>query len=310
MYRLRIPARNEAHADAICDVLMAALEPETSTAGLLETERGWQAEAFYVEEPGAEAVRSHLARMLGPDAGALDLRIEVLADRDWVTESLEAMPPVFAGRFAVFGRHDRHRIPNNVIGIEIEASQAFGTGHHGTTRGCLRALDDLFKARRFRRPLDVGTGTGILAAAVARALRVPVAATDIDPLAVEIARGNAVKNGVGRLVRAIAADGVDNLCVREGAPYDLIVANILARPLVRLAPDMARLADARAVVVLSGLLTWQRREVEAAWRHFGFAPIRRLVIDNWATLVLAAPGPLTARRGPFRSRRGRRHGPR
>ncbi len=286
MYRLRIPARDQTHADNICDALMSALEPETSTAGLVETERGWLAEAFYTEEPAADAVRTHLARVLGGE-DEMSLQIEALADKDWVAESLEAMPPVFAGRFAVFGHHDRHRVPKNAVGIEIEASRAFGTGHHGTTKGCLEALDGLIKARRFRRPIDIGAGTGVLAIAIARVLRRTVIATDIDPVAVDITRDNAAKNGVAPLIKAWTADGARDAAIRAGGPYDLIVANILAKPLVRLAPDVARIADRDSVVVLSGLLTWQRRQVEAAWRHFGFVPRRRLVIDGWATLVLS-----------------------
>jgi ribosomal protein L11 methyltransferase len=298
MYRLRIPARDEAHADAICDALMSALEPETSTAGLVETETGWLAEAFYLERPGETALRAHLERMLGTATAKLALHIELLADRDWVTESLEAMPPVIAGRFAVYGRHDRHRIPSNALGIEIEASLAFGTGHHGTTRGCLLALDMLFKTRRFSRPLDVGTGTGVLAVAIAKRLRVPVNATDIDPRAVEITRANASKNGTGQFVRAITSDGVKDHRIQAGAPYDLIVANILAKPLIRLAPDIARIAGRDSRVILSGLLTWQRRGVEAAWRNAGFNPLRRIVIDNWATLVLGRPAkPVSVKAG-------------
>ncbi len=287
MYRLRIRARDEAHADAISDVLMSAIDPDTDTVGTLETERGWLAEAFYVEEPDSGVLADVLARMFGKDGKALKLEIEALADRDWVTESLEAMPPVFAGRFAVFGRHDRDRVPANAIPIEIEASRAFGTGHHGTTKGCLLALDTLFKSRRFRAPINVGTGTGVLAIAAAMALRVPVVATDIDPVAVDITRENVRKNGAVTLVESFVADGMRSNRIRTKAPYDLVVANILAKPLVALAPGVAEVTAPGAAVVLSGLLSWQQREVEAAWREFGFVPVRRLVIDGWATLTLA-----------------------
>lgn len=287
MFRLRIPARDEAQADAISDALLSALDPDTAAAGHVETERGWIAEAFYTVPPDEDLLRAHLARVLGAEAAEFALAFEVLADRDWVRDSLEAMPPVFAGRFAVFGGHDRHRVPANALGIEIEAAQAFGTGHHATTKGCLLALDRLVKARRFRRPLDVGTGTGVLAIAAAKALRVPVAASDIDPVAVEITRENVAKNGVASLVTAFAADGVRDPRLRDGAPYDLVFANILAKPLVALAPGVARLTGRGAVVILSGLLSWQRREVEAAWRAFGFCPLARRAIDNWVTLTLS-----------------------
>ncbi|ESR27315.1 Ribosomal protein L11 methyltransferase [Lutibaculum baratangense AMV1] len=201
-------------------------------------------------------------------------------------ESLEAMPPVSAGRFVVYGGHDRGRIRANQIGIEIEAAQAFGTGHHGTTWGCLKALDTLLKARRYERPLDIGTGTGVLAIGLAKALRRKVVATEIDPVATRIAVENARLNGVSALIEAHTADGVKALPVTRHAPYDLIVANILANPLVALAPDVERIAADRASVVLSGLLTWQRREVEAVWRTRGFVARDRLFRDGWATLVL------------------------
>lgn len=229
-----------------------------------------------------------LLRALGADAGRLAIEIEVLADRNWVKESLEALPPVQAGRFVVYGRHDRDRIPANAIGVEIEAGLAFGTGHHGTTLGCLLAIGRLLKQRRIRRPLDVGTGTGVLAIAVARALHVPVVATDIDPVAVETTRENLVKNGAAGLVRAVTANGADTAVVRASAPYDLVVANILARPLVALAPRLRPLMAPGAAVVLSGLLVAQRREVEAAYRAQGCVVLFRIVRDGWATLALEA----------------------
>ncbi len=296
MYRLRVPARDEVHAHAISDALIGALYPETRAAGLVETEKGWLAEAFYLEAPDEDALADYLARVLDGQGDDLALIVESIADRDWVKESLAAMPPVYAGRFAVFGGHDRARIPANAIGVEIEASQAFGTGHHGTTLGCLLALDGLLKRRRYRQPLDIGTGTGVLAIALAKALRVPVIATDNDPVAVRIARENTSANGAGGQVRAIVADGVRHVNLRRQAPYDLIVANILAGPLIRLAPEVARISRPGTSVVLSGLRNRQRRAVEAAWRNVGFCLDRRLVIDGWATLLLVARGRVSSRR--------------
>nr|WP_281048258.1 50S ribosomal protein L11 methyltransferase [Tepidamorphus gemmatus] len=281
-------ARDEAEADLICDALGLALEPETTAAGLVETERGWFAEGYYTDEPTEAALRAVLARALASDAGRLAIEIEALADRNWVKESLEALPPVRAGRFVVHGRHDRDRIPANAIGIEIEAGLAFGTGHHGTTLGCLMAIGRLLKQRRIRRPLDIGTGTGVLAIAVARALRVPVVATDIDPIAVETTRENLVKNGAAGLVRVVRANGADCALVRAGQPYDLVIANILARPLVALAPRLRPLMAPGAAVVLSGLLVGQRREVEAAYRAQDCVVLFRIVRDGWMTLGLEA----------------------
>ncbi|MEJ8574272.1 50S ribosomal protein L11 methyltransferase [Microbaculum marinum] len=286
IYRVRIQADDEAEADAISDALGYALFPETSAVGMIETDKGWFAEAFYTDEPEEAAIRAILERATGRPAANRRIVCEALADRNWVKDSLEALPPVFAGRFAVFGHHDKARIPANAIPIEIEAGQAFGTGHHGTTLGCLTALDRLSRRGRFTRPLDVGCGTGVLAIAAAKLLRVPVAATDIDPIAVALTRENAAKNGVAALVRAVTADGVGAQAVKSGAPYDLVLANILAKPLVALAPAIRPLMARGTVVILSGLLTTQRREVEAAWRARGCVPMFRIVLDGWATLVL------------------------
>ena len=255
---------------------------------MIETEKGWLAEAYYAEEPDEAALRAILTRALGNDGQRHRIAIEALADRNWVKDSLEALPPVAAGRFVVFGHHDRHRVPPNAIPIEIEAGQAFGTGHHGTTLGCLRALDRLMKAHRFTRPLDVGTGTGVLAIAFARAAHLKVVATDIDPVAVAVTKENAGKNGVAGLVRAVTANGVGAAVVRSGAPYDLVFANILAKPLVALAPKVRPLVAPGGVVILSGLLVGQRREVEAVWRGQGCVPLFRVVLDGWATLALQA----------------------
>jgi ribosomal protein L11 methyltransferase len=288
IYRIRIRARDEADADLISDALSLAIEPETSATGMVETETGWLAEAFYTQAPEEAAVRAALARAGVADAPGRSIACEALADRNWVRESLEAMPPVRAGRFVVFGHHDKARVPANAIGIEVEAGQAFGTGHHGTTRGCLLALDRLIKARRFTRPLDIGTGTGVLAIAGAKALHRPVVATDIDPVAVELTIENAAKNGVSGYLRARVADGVRSPMVRSAAPYDLVFANILANPLVALAPGACALLAPGAAVILSGLLVSQRREVEAAWRAHGCVRGFQIALDGWATLVLEA----------------------
>ncbi len=175
-------------------------------------------------------MRELIALAAGPEAAAAVI-FDDIAEKDWVKASLEGLGLVRAGRFAVHGSHDRHRVPGNAIGIEIEAALAFGTGHHGTTRGCLLMLDGILKQRRPRRVLDVGTGTGVLAMAAARALHRPVASGDIDPVAVEAARENALNNRAGAYVRPVVARGVGHPVLAAGKPYDLVFANILARPL-------------------------------------------------------------------------------
>ena len=176
-----------------------------------------------------------------------------IAQRDWVASALTGLKPVRAGRVLVHGAHDRNRLRGNDVGIEIEAALAFGTGHHGTTLGCLLALDRVLKRRRPAHVLDVGTGTGVLAIASAKLLHRPVACGDIDPIAVETAGANARANGVGALVRPVVATGLRHDALRKGRA-DLIFANILAKPLRLLAPSLARAAAPGAELVLSGLL--------------------------------------------------------
>ncbi|MFI4934193.1 MAG: 50S ribosomal protein L11 methyltransferase [Caulobacterales bacterium] len=215
---------------------------------------------------------------------ALAVTAQTLADADWLAMSLSGLPPVRAGRFFVYGAHDKGRIPPNAVDLRIEAGAAFGTGHHGTTVGCLIAFDALLKARRFGRVLDVGAGTGVLAIAAARVGAACVVGTDIDPISVRIAAENAAANRA--CVRFVAADGLANRQVAAGMPYDLVFANILARPLVRLAPDIRRALKRGGVAVLSGLLRRQERQVRAAYLARGFRLQRRIHRDAWATLVL------------------------
>jgi ribosomal protein L11 methyltransferase len=208
---------------------------------------------------------------------------------DWVRASLQGLSPVAAGRFIVHGAHDRGRVPPHRIGIEIEAALAFGTGHHGTTRGCLLALDRFIKRRpKRRRPrvLDLGTGSGVLAIAAARSLHWPVLASDIDPRAVAAARANARHNRAGGAVEVIRAEGFKARRLRERAPFDLIFANILLAPLKRLAVPMRRLVGAHGCVVLSGLLAAQANAALAAYRAQGLVLAHRVHLDGWVTLVL------------------------
>jgi ribosomal protein L11 methyltransferase len=217
------------------------------------------------------------------------LRFGRVAATVWVRLSLAGLAPVAAGRFIVHGAHDRARVPLNRIGIEIEAALAFGTGHHGTTRGCLLALDRIVKQQSYRRQanmrvLDVGTGSGVLAIAAARALHVRVLATDIDAGAVRAARDNIRANRAGGFVAVVEADGLGAQAIRAGAPFDLILANILLGPLARIAAPLRHLAAPGARVVLSGILPSQANAVIAAYRPLALD--RRIDIDGWTTLVL------------------------
>jgi ribosomal protein L11 methyltransferase len=268
-------------AEAAAAAMDASPALETATYSIIEEDEDagvWRIDAFPTSDAEAADLRAHLA--------LYDLRVaqEILADADWLAMALSGLPPVRAGRFFVFGVHDRGRIPPGAVDLRIEAGAAFGTGHHGTTVGCLLAYDALLKARRFPRVLDVGTGTGVLAIAAARTGARVVAGTDIDPISVRIARENArINHAHGRFVRA---DGLAHATVRAGAPYDLVFANILARPLVALASDIRGALKGGGVAILSGLLRSQARFVLAAYLSRGFRLKRRLNRDAWATLVL------------------------
>jgi len=265
-------ALGESLDDAIC----AAFEGEDG---------GWQV-AIHFGQPPEEAALRALVRETAGETAAGTLTIEPLEDTDWVAESLAGLKPVHAGRFLVHGAHDRAHVPVNAVGIEIEAALAFGTGHHGTTRGCLMALDAMLKRRRPRHVLDLGTGSGVLAIAAARTLHAKVVASDIDWIAVASARGNARLNRAAPMVTFLRADGTKSRTIAASAPYDLIFANILLGPLMRLAVPLRKLAALRARVVLSGLLPAHANAVLSIYRAQGLMLERRLVIQGWVTLVL------------------------
>ena len=243
----------------------------------------WRVAVYFEAEPDAEALAA-LKRLAKTHGG--QFTIETLPETNWVAKSLEGLKPVRAGRFNVHGSHDRARVLPNEIGIEIEAGLAFGTGHHGTTTGCLIAIDDLAKSRPIRTALDVGTGSGVLAIALAKRAKTRVLASDIDPVAVKVARDNVPLNGTASHVRTIVATGLGHRLIAAGAPYDLIVANILAGPLVQLAPAIARHLKPGGSVILSGLLNDQRRRVAAMYRTQALVFSRAIVIGEWTTLVL------------------------
>ena len=247
----------------------------------------WQVAMHFRAAPNEAAVRAAVAAAVGAKP-AKALRFARVRATDWVRGSLAGLAPVAAGRFIVHGAHDRARIPFNRIGVEIDAALAFGTGHHGTTRGCLLALDRICKLRRRHRRapriLDVGTGSGVLGIAAARSLRGHVLATDMDVSAVRVARANARINRVGPLVEIVTTDGVIAQNVRRHAPFDLVFANILLGPLQRMAAPLRRLIAPRGRIVLSGLLAAQANAAIAAYRPLALE--RRINLDGWTTLVL------------------------
>jgi len=285
---------DEQSARRIADLFAESYGANEVAVALVDSGLGrWRVAIHLRATPDENAVRALAAAAAGPDAAAA-LRFERVAAKDWVRESLAGLQPVAAGRFIVHGAHDRGRMPVNRIGIEIEAALAFGTGHHGTTRGCLLALDQICKSlgnRRSRKGarkiLDLGTGSGVLAIAAACALRRRVLATDVDQSAVRTARANAKLNRVGPLVEVVKADGVTARKLRERAPFDLVIANILLGPLQRFALPLTRLTAPGARVVLSGLLPAQANAAIAAYHTLALE--RRVEIDGWTTLIFVRP---------------------
>ncbi len=287
-------------AHRLFDALVAAFEAGgTAVAACEERTGAWTVEIYFEHAPDQDAVRTLVGDLAG-NAVRDRVVFTTVAARDWVAQSLEGLAPVAAGRFVVHGAHDRHRIAPNRIGVEIEAALAFGTGHHGTTLGCLMALDRMLNRRRPRRILDIGCGTGVLAIAAARASRRPVVASDIDPVSVRVARDNARLNRADALVEIIRANGLSDRRMQAGGPFDLVFANILLGPLKQLADPIRRVAAPDARVVISGLLSGQANAALAAYRGRGLVLERRISLDGWVTLVLVRPARRVARRRPRR----------
>ncbi len=287
-----------AEAERIASLLETALGDEVPVAwseqgepSEIGTDRAaeWAVDVYFDDgDPGD--IEARIRDILGSDAFGAPLTVEALPEIDWVAESLKGLAPVVAGRFVVHGAHDRDHLPAGAIGLEIEANQAFGTGHHPTTWGCLVALSRLSRLRRFRSVLDLGTGSGVLAIAHAKLTGTRVLASDIDPVSTRIALENAALNGVGRLVEGVTAEGFRHPRLASGR-FDLVLANILAGPLKSLAPEIRARAMPGAVVILSGLLANQAAEVDAAFRAQGFRRREAFVREGWATLVLGYAPP-------------------
>ena len=271
-------------AEAAAAAIDADPATETVTYSILEEDEDhdvWRIDAFPNTVEERQAFEGILAGF------PLRVATEKLADADWLAMALSGLPPVRAGRFFVYGAHDLGLAPPSTVNLRIEAGAAFGTGHHGTTVGCLTTFSDLLKARRFGRVLDVGCGTGVLAIAAARTGSAVAVGTDIDAPSVRIANENA---GLNRArARFVHAAGLADPRVRRGAPYDLVFANILAPPLIALSQDIKGALKPGGVAILSGLLRTQERRVFAAYASRGFRIVRRLHRDAWSTLVLQRP---------------------
>ena len=272
-------------AEAVATRLEAAESPLAMAVTLFECGPGQiEVSAHYAEKPSRQRL-IQLIDGVAADGGVSLLRIEQLPAKNWVAEAESLRGPVRAGRFLAHGRHDRGKVPAGRFTLEIDAGLAFGTAHHATTRGCLIALDRLLKPDRPARVLDVGTGTGILAIAAAKALGGPVIASDMDPVAVAVAAENASRNCARSRILVVEAEGLAHRALRY-AKADLLFANMLLRPLLELAPVFARAVRPGGLCVLSGILDAQGRQVEARFRALGFKLDSRILLDGWTTLLL------------------------
>ncbi|MER8502943.1 50S ribosomal protein L11 methyltransferase [Mesorhizobium sp. M0208] len=274
-------------ADRIFAALGAAFDEEGLPVAVLEVDedRDIHEVSLYADDD-VDAVEARLRDILAGLSLSKPIEREALPDIDWVARSLEGLKPVRAGRFFVHGAHDRRKRHSGELAIEIEAGLAFGTGHHGTTAGCLEMLEQVIQREHPRNALDLGTGSAVLAIAVAKLAHVPVLATDIDPVAVKVAAANARLNHVKGLIETVAAPGFHHPIFAARAPFDLIVANILARPLMRLAPQMAGHIALGGSIVLSGILERQRDAVIAAYVRQKFRHVRTLHREGWVTIHL------------------------
>jgi ribosomal protein L11 methyltransferase len=253
----------------------------------LPPDGGWHVEGLATSPPSLPLLEATLAiAWTGRADAAPPLACERVPSRDWLAASAASFPPLTIGRFFIHGSHHHGAVPAGRTGLRIDAATAFGTGEHATTRGCLLALDALARRRPRRRVLDMGTGTGILAMAAAKTWRRPVLARDIDHEAVRVARSNARRNGIAALVRTRRADGYAARGI-IGRRFDLVFANILARPLICMAPCLAGALAPGGIAVLSGLLARQERAVLAAHRAQHLVLRRRFAHDGWHTLMMA-----------------------
>ena len=272
----------------IAAALQELVEPPADAVTRFETGTTWRVDAYFTDTPDVEALAADLAQLL--DIAPPNLQIEGIPQENWVTISQAALPPVVAGRFTVHGSHDRGRVPRGPNSILIDAGEAFGTAHHATTMGCLIALDRLVRRTRPHDVLDLGAGSGVLAIAAQRMLPgARIVASDIDPVAVEVALENAHRNGAVGVVHMVA-DGLPPASrprMRARSPrYDLVVANILAQPLITLAPKLSTAVARGGSLILSGLLETQMRQVIGAYLPRGFRLESRTVLNGWAILTL------------------------
>lgn len=277
---------NEVTAGEVLDLLSDVFGEEDFAIATTEVDEKrdiWEASVYMMADE-EEMVRDRVADALAEPFPGLTISREIIPDVDWIAKSLEGLKPVRAGRFIVHGSHDRDKVRENDVAIEIDAGQAFGTGHHGTTAGCLEVIDKVLRARPVKNALDLGTGSGVLAIAVRKVKKIPVLATDIDPVAVRVARENVKRNGIASGIKVETAPGFHSPAFREDGPFDLIIANILARPLMKMAPELGHHLAPGGSVILSGILAAQRWKVIAAYSGAGMRHLSTIWRNGWVTM--------------------------
>ncbi|WP_160009554.1 50S ribosomal protein L11 methyltransferase [Rhizobium sp. 18055] len=281
----------EVLAGEVLDLLSEVFGEEDvaiATTEIDEKKDIWEASVYMMRED-EDAVRSRVEEALSRAFPEMAVEREVIPEIDWVAKSLEGLKPVRAGRFLVHGSHDRDKVRSGDIAIEIDAGQAFGTGHHGTTAGCLEVIDRVVRSRRVLNALDLGTGSGVLAIAVRKLKNIPVLATDIDPIATRVAAENVRRNGIASGIVTETAPGFHSTAFSNHGPFDLIIANILARPLIKMAPQLVTHLAPGGSVILSGILASQRWKVLAAYNGAHMRHVRTIWRNGWVTIHLDRP---------------------
>ena len=263
------------------------LDPAPSGVGVFELEDGsgeWEVGAYFIEQP------DEISLLLLENAfDAAGFVISEIPETDWVAKVKRELNPVEAGRFFVCGKHDLKKMPTGRVGLLIEASMAFGTGHHGTTKGCLLAFDKFFvQSRNLKNVIDIGCGTAVLAMAVGKVSSAKIIASDVDPIAVEVALENLKANNLENRIDCIEAMGFEDFRIKSRAPYDLIFANILKRPLIDLAPDISDHISSGGQAIISGILDEQAEEIIDFYQQNDLVVFDRIDIGEWVTLTLVS----------------------
>ncbi len=265
--------------------MLENVTPEPYGVGVFVIEDGsgmYEVGGYFLEQPDEVALA-----LIAATTGARPFAVSEVPDKDWVAEVRRELAPIRAGRFFLYGSHDADKVPDDCIPMLIEAAMAFGTGHHGTTQGCLTALDNLAVAGFLpKKVADIGCGTAVLAMGAAKLWEIPIIASDIDEVATDTALANLTCNDLDGCVQVVTCAGFDHPRLRKESPYDLILANILKGPLIALAADMGKASSPAGYVILSGILNEQANEVSEKYEENQFTEVDRIIIGEWTTLIL------------------------